>query len=760
MKKESLKGEVSAIMYANRDNDYHAIIVKISKSEEKKVTVTRRDIQVGDFYEFFGFWKIHPRHGRTFNAVESFEVLPDTTAGIRSYLSSSRFPSIGPVKAGRIVKHFGEETLSILETSIDRLTEVKGISEKIKDVIAEKWKSNREFNEIIIFLQSHQINAKLAGKIIDHYQHNCIGQIRSNPYDLARHIDGVGFKKADQIALSLGFDLNSPLRCESAILYVLSKADLKGHTYLTYDQIKMSIHELLGQDSEFQVDTLLESLEKDQEIKSRDLGGEDVRYYNKKSYYNERYVARKLKQLNKNKKDYYINEKFVDLSTLSDEQREAVINASQRGVGVITGGPGVGKTFCTKKLIEILDSIDVSYCLAAPTGKAAKRMRQSIGKDAQTMHRTLEWDAQNGGFLHNEHYPLSYQYYVLDETSMVDIHLAAAFLKAIPPSAQIVFLGDVDQLPSVGAGNFFSDMIESGVIDVYRLTKIFRQGKESQIVKFAHQINNQELPIIDSPLENKGLWDSDIDCMFIESGIGHPMDDRKDYPTWNSLRYGLDIKQMIEKIYNETIPKYHGNPDDIQVLIPMKKGGVGIIEMNKYLQEKINPEAVGKTEITSVDRTFRLGDKVIQTRNNYDKNIFNGDVGRIVHVDIEDPKKRFIRVNFDDEVVVELNFQELLDLELAYCLTIHKSQGSEYDYVILPIMQQYGRMLYKQLIYTGLTRAKKRAIFIGQNSALETAVNNIDSKKRQSTLDILLRSEDEQPVEKEADLESWGWEND
>jgi len=757
MKKESIKGSVIRVVFASDENDFRIVRVDVGNSKEQSVYLNHRFIEQGDFFEFFGVWDEHPVHGRYFKAADVFEILPDTTAGIRSYLASSHFPSIGPVKAGRIVKHFGEDTLSIFETEIDRLTEVKGISEKIKDVIAEKWKSNKEYNEVDIFLQSHKISAKLSGKIIDHYQHNCIAQIKANPYDLPRHIEGIGFKRADQIAISLGFDLNSPLRCESAILYVLSKSGSKGHTYLTYDQIKLSIHELLGQGSEAQVDTLLESLEQAHEIKTRDLGDEDMRYYNKKSYYSERYVARKLKQLNKNRKNYTINEELVDLKNLSDEQRDAVVNASQGGVGVITGGPGVGKTYCTKKLIDILDHIDVSYCLAAPTGKAAKRMRQAIGRDAQTMHRTLEWDSVNGGFLHNELYPLRFKFYVLDETSMVDIHLAAAFLKAVPPNAQIIFLGDVDQLPSVGAGNFFSDMIESGVIDVHRLTKIFRQGTESQIVKFAHQINNQELPIIDSPLENKGLWESDVDCMFIESGMGGQYEDRKDFPTWNSLRYGLNIKQMVEKVYRETIPKYHGNPDDIQVLIPMKKGGVGIIEMNRYLQEKINPPTAIKTEFTSLDRIFRLGDKVIQTRNNYDKNIFNGDVGRIVHIDLANPRNPTIQVNFDDEIVVELKNKDLFDLELAYCLTIHKSQGSEYDYVILPIMQQYGRMLYKQLIYTALTRAKKRAIFIGQNSALEIAVNNADSKKRQSSLDVLLRSEDEQPVESESDLESWGW---
>jgi len=756
MKKESLKGEVAAIMFANKENDYHAIIVKIG-TEEKKATVNRRDVQVGDFYEFFGSWTNHPRHGETFKATESFEILPDSTAGIRSYLSSSRFPSIGPVKAGRIVKHFGEDTLTILEQDVDRLIEVTGISEKIKDTIAEVWKTNREFNGITIFLQSHKINAKLAGKIIDHYQQNCISQIQANPYMLARHIEGVGFKKADEIALSLGFDLDSPLRCESAILYILSRANSRGHTYLSYDQIKMSIHELLGKESESQMDTLLEGLEKGDELKTRDLGNEDIRYYDNKSFFNERYVARKLKQLLKNKKDYFINEKLIDLSKLNIEQKNAVLNASQGGVSVITGGPGVGKTFCTKKLIEILESIDVSYCLSAPTGKASKRMMQAIGKDAQTMHRTLEWDGKNGGFMHNETNPLSFMFYVLDETSMVDIHLAAAFLKAIPPTAQIVFIGDVDQLPSVGAGNVFADMIGSNIIDVHVLTEIYRQGKESEIVKFSHQINNQEVPIIDSPLITKGLWESDVDCMFIESGIAEPYEDKESFPTWSSLRYGLNIKEMIVKLYTETIPKYHGNPDDIQVLIPMKKGSLGIIEMNKYLQEKINPEEVGKPEMTSIDRTFRLGDKVIQTRNNYDKNIYNGDVGRIIHVDVSNPRNRLIRVNFDDESVVELTFQDVLDLELAYCLTIHKSQGSEYDFVILPIVKQFGRMLYKQLIYTALTRAKKRAIFVGQIEALSTAVNNIDSSKRQSTLDYLLKSNDEQPVESEVDLEEWGW---
>lgn len=769
LERQSIRGEVTRVMYANQDNDFHALIVKVgrklsnnngkllNKVEEIKVTVTRRYIEEGDFYEFFGKWKEHPRHGKTFDADESFEVLPDSKEGIRSYLSSSRFPNIGRIKANRIVKHFGDETLTILENDIDRLVEVSGISERIKDIIAETWKGNREYNEVNIFLQTHNIKATLAGRIIDHYQDDCIKKIQANPYDLARHIQGIGFKRADEIAMNLGFSPDSPLRCESAILYVLSKAGTKGHCYLDYDQIRDSIHQLLGQGSEDQIDALLQDLIDKGEVRLRDLGDEDLRYYNNKTFFNERYVAWKLKELSKNKHNFFINEKDVDLSTLSDQQREAVLSAAQNGVSVITGGPGVGKTYSIKKLIECLEFIGIDYCLAAPTGKAAKRMRQAIEREAQTMHRTLEWDAINGGFLHNEERPFTQKFFVLDETSMVDIHLASHFLRAVPANAQIVFLGDVDQLPSVGEGNVFSDMIESGIISVYRLTQIFRQGKESEIVKFAHQINNQQVPEIDSPLETKGLWESDVDCMFIESGIMAQGDSPKDFPKWNTLRYKLNIKQMIKKLYQETIPKHHNNPEDIQVLIPMKKGGVGIIEMNKYLQQELNPMKRESDQIVMGENIFRLGDKVIQTRNNYDLDIFNGDVGRIVHVDTDDPKNRSIKVNFDDEQVVDLNTRDMLDLELAYCLTIHKSQGSEYEYVILPIMMQYGRMLYKQLIYTALTRAKKRAIFVGQFKALETAIKNSDMKLRQSTLDELLKADDEDNIELDADLKGWGW---
>ena len=770
LERQSIRGEVTRVMFASKENDWHALVVRVGRKvnikngtlqnneEEIKVTVTRRYIEEGDFYEFFGKWQDHPRHGKTFAADESFEVLPDSKEGIRSYLSSSRFPNIGRVKASRIVKHFGDETLSILENEIDRLVEVSGISERIKNIIAETWKGNREYNEVNIFLQTHNIKANLAGRIIDHYKEDCIKQIQDNPYDLARHIEGIGFKRADEIAMSLGFDPKSPLRCESAILYIISKAGVHGHCYLKFNQIRDGVHMLLGQDSDNQIETILNDLIDKGEIKLRELVGDDIRYYNVKTYFNERFVAWKLKELKKNTHNFFINEKDVDLSTLSDEQKAAVLNASQNGVSVITGGPGVGKTFCIKKLIEVLEFIGIDYCLAAPTGKAAKRMRQAIDRNAQTMHRTLEWDAINGGFLHNEDRPFQQKFFVLDETSMVDIHLASYFLRAIPSDAQIVFLGDVDQLPSVGEGNVFSDMINSGVIDVYRLTKIFRQGKESEIVKFAHQINRQEIPEIDSPLETKGLWESDVDCMFMESGIMAEGDDRKDFPTWNTLRYkDGDIKSVIKRLYKETIPKHHNNPEDIQVLIPMKKGGLGITEMNRYLQKELNPKRREEDEITMGDNIFRLGDKVIQTRNNYDLGVFNGDVGKIVHVSTEDPKNRSIKVNFDDEQVVDLTTKDMLDLELAYCLTIHKSQGSEYEYVILPIMMQYGRMLYKQLIYTALTRAKKRAIFVGQFKALETAINNSDMKLRQSTLDELLKMEDEEKVELDSELKGWGW---
>jgi exodeoxyribonuclease V alpha subunit len=406
-----------------------------------------------------------------------------------------------------------------------------------------------------------------------------------------------------------------------------------------------------------------------------------------------------------------------------------------KGVSVLTGGPGCGKTYTTQAIVTALERMGKNVTLCAPTGRAAKRMTEVIGKEAVTIHRLLKWDPVNNGFAFNEDNPLSCQYLVVDESSMIDMRLASALLSALPKKCQVLFIGDPDQLPPVGAGDFFRHLIMSGKIFVSSLTKIFRQAKDSDIIKFSHEINEGEVPNIETPiLSPEILKDKSNDCLFIDSGFSNG-ERPSSYPKHSSLRYGLNVVQMIEKVYKETIPNSYHEPEDIQVLIPMKKGPVGTIEINRMLQESLNPKTDRNNEFKVGDRVFREKDKVIQMVNNYELNVFNGDVGRVLAID---KKKNEVHIRYGKDVIVYTR-TDMLDVELAYAITIHKSQGSEFDFVIIPITNNHYRMLYRNLIYTAITRAKKLAMFIGDRKSLSIAVKNNKYEERQSSLSELIK---------------------
>lgn len=741
-KTEILKGRINRIIYKDENTGFHILSVETPNEKSATIKVTRPSLFEDANMQFSGKWIVDPKYGRQFLAESCKDIPPSTKEGLISYLSSSFFNQIGPIKARRIVDHFGDKTMDILDNDIKRLTEVKGISESIMENIKKGWDANKEINEIMQFLMDHNINAALAGKIYEHYREKCVNQMMENPYDLALHIRNIGFKKADKIALSLGFSRESTLRIGACIIYSLERAEDSGHCFLYKDQIKQLAYEYLGDDINIDMDNVITSLESEQKIISQKVNDE-IRYYNKRMFYNEEYCGQKVSNFALEASNIYFDDEeikkhikeSVDID-LSDEQFEAIKGILTNKISVLTGGPGVGKTSTTQALVEVLCMIGKKMLLCAPTGRAAKRMTQVIGEQASTIHRLLSWDPSNGGFAHNENNPLSGDFLIVDESSMVDIHLAASLLRAVPEKMSIVFIGDKDQLPPVGPGNFFKDLIESEKIPTYRLTKIFRQGKDSKIITYSHMINSGDIPNINSPLLDPELWkNKEDDCLFIDSGFGESSKRKGEYPKWSSLRYGYDLIGMVEKIYKDTIPEYFAYPDDIQVLIPMKKGPVGSMEINKKLQAVINPPSASKEEIKIIDTLFREHDKVIQTANNYELNVFNGDIGRIIAID---KKQNKIQIKFGEDQIVNFERNDMVDLELGYIITIHKSQGSEFDYVILPLVKQYSRMLYKNLIYTGLTRAKKLAIFVGQRDALSMAVKNTSYKKRQSSLRELI----------------------
>lgn len=739
MTETKIIGILNRIVFKNEDNGYHVLGVDIPNMDNVNVTITQPNLFEGVTYEFQGQWSTHPKFGHQFKANIAFEVQPSTKEGLRAYLKSSFFPGIGPVIANRIVDHFGDNIIDVLNKDSDQLLKVNGISKNKLIAIKAAWEQNKEINDIMMFLQQFNISTLFASKILEFYGKNCVAQILTNPYKLTNDISGIGFALADKIALKAGFEEDSTERVRACINYILEQGTIDGHCYLMTNQIELRSTELLKKDIKNKVQNILDSLEKTNEIKTVKVAGEDKRYYSRKIYFNETYCAEKVHTLKENEKNLIIDDKLFDSKNdnihLSDEQKDAVKGVLGHGISILTGGPGCGKTTTTKKIVHVLHALGKNIVLAAPTGRASQRMTEVIGSESSTVHRLLSWDHLNGGFLKNENNPIEADFIIIDESSMLDINLASALLRATGNNTQILFIGDSDQLPPVGPGDFFKDLIFSDVVPVYRLNKIFRQGKESLIIKYAHSLNSGENPNIETPLLTPEIWTNGTDCSFVDSGMSEANKNAKDYPNWSSLRYGLDITDMIIKLYTEIMPKYLGKDKEIQILIPMNIGDMGTIRINSIIQNIVNPHEKGKGEVKLKEKLFRVNDKVIQTKNNYDLGVFNGDIGRVIKVDEVNTS---LVVKYSEEREVPYKKSEIFELDLAYAISIHKSQGSEFDCVILPITMQHYRMLYRNLIYTGLTRAKKYAVFIGNRKALEIAVNNNNYEKRQTSLRTML----------------------
>jgi exodeoxyribonuclease V alpha subunit len=736
---EKITGIVERIIFHNRDNGYHILSVELpNKRENVSVLSWYPKIHEGLTYEFVGEWVVNPRHGKQMKAKHTFEVPPNTKEGLKAYLSSSFFPGIGPVIAGRIIGYFKDDVIRIFNEDIDQLLLVPGISPKKLETIKKSWEDNEEINDVMMFLQQYGISTVYAAKIYKHYGKGCVRKIKENPYSLARDIKGIGFKYADKIAMELGIEPDSEARIRACIMHILENGSMDGHCYLVEEQITIASTELLAVDIRDKVSNILKYMCQDHEIVPFTVDDEPIRYYSKKLYYNENHCANIVGRLLLENINAEIDEEKILKGykgvELSKEQKEGVFGIVTKGISILTGGPGTGKSTMTKAVVTALLNIGKTIALAAPTGRAAQRMTEVIGMQSQTVHKLLGWDPENFGFMHNEKNPLWCDFLIIDESSMLDINLASSILKAVPDECQVLFIGDVDQLPPVGPGNFFKDLIESGVVPTYKLTQIFRQGKESEIISYAHKINHGEHPDINSPLTEPGIWKDGTDCMFIDSGLGEYGKPSSEYPQWSSLRYGMDVVAMTKNLYIDTIKKYH-NSDDIQILIPMKISELGTIRMNEIIQEAVNPPSRAKNQILLKDRVFREGDKVIHTINNYDIEVFNGDIGWIQTID---ETAGTAEIKFGDDRIVKYKKIDLMELELAYAITIHKSQGSEFDCAILPVMPQYSRMLYRNLVYTGLTRAKKLAIFVGQRRAFNKAIDNVDPRVRQTSLKELL----------------------
>ena len=728
---EVIKGYVDHFLYYNESNTYGVLELD---TEDDDVICTGRfpGLTEGETIEVSGEWVDHPTYGVQLKVLNYEIIEPTDILDMERYLASGAIKGIGPSTAKKIIKHFGEDTFRIIEEEPERLSEIKGITERKAISIATQMSERHELRNVVMFLQKYGISNSMAIKLYDEYGSQIKSIILNNPYKLAREVNGIGFKRADEIAAKTGVKLDSEFRIQCGIIHCLKEASTDGHTYLPREELIRSAYELLGvceSDIERQLDEL--KIERQLiEVKSEDR----LNIYLSEYYQIEKNCAVKLLTLTRYSDKISASELDREIKSIESEldielhdlQREAVIKALSEGLFILTGGPGTGKTTTIKSIISGLERRNLRFVLAAPTGRAAKRMSETTGYEASTIHRLLSIkhnpeERADAYFEMNEDNPLDVDAVIIDEASMVDIFLFNSLLKAISPGCKLIIVGDSNQLPSVGPGQVLKDMLDSGVCPNVELKYIFRQSNESHIVTYAHMINNGEQIDFTTKYEDFFLLKRD------------------NYE---------EIRQALLYLICEKLPKhFNTSPMQIQVLTPMKKGALGVWELNRILQECINPPSDKKVELEYGENIFRVGDKVMQTKNNYDmewdimstygisaqrgKGVFNGDIGIIDHIN---KPSRLIGITFDDGREAEYSYETLEELELAYAITIHKSQGSEYPVVIMPLLGGPRSLLYRNLLYTGVTRAKDCVVILGSENTVKEMIRCENENRRYTGL--------------------------
>lgn len=737
---ETVTGYIDHIIFRNEENGYTVMVVKNSENEEELTCVgSFPAVSQGTTIQASGIYTHHPVYGKQFQISSFVEKIPEDTYAMERYLGSGAIKGIGAALAARIVRRFGEDTIRIVEEEPERLAEVKGISEKKAREIAAQVTKKTEMRKAMIFLQKYGISLNLGAKIYQKYKDSLYTVLQENPYRLAEDISGVGFKIADEIAARIGIHADSDYRIRSGMLYTLLQASGEGHTYLPKDQLFARCAKLLGVDESYMEKHLMDML-LDRKLVMQEKKGEKI-IYPSQYYYLELNTARMLCELNICcPEDENIVEKRIasiekETGTVLDEmQKKAVTEAAGHGLFILTGGPGTGKTTTINAIIRFFEGEGAELRLAAPTGRAAKRMTEATGYEAQTIHRLLELngmpeDDRSTGAVHferNAQNPLEADVIIIDEMSMVDIHLMHSLLLAITAGTRLILVGDENQLPSVGPGNVLRDIIHSGCFPVIELTKIFRQASESDIVVNAHKINRGE------PVE---IHNKSRDFFFLK-------------------RYDADmIIRVVIALIQDKLPRYvNARPFEIQVLTPMRKGLLGVERLNQMLQRYLNPQDGSKKEKTLGDRLFRQGDKVMQIKNDYQMEwevrgrygipvekgigVFNGDTGILREIN---EFAETAEVEFEDGRFATYSFKQLEELELAYAITIHKSQGSEYPAVILPVLSGPQMLLNRNLLYTAVTRARKCVTVVGSEETFAEMIRNEKQQKRYSALDERIR---------------------
>ena len=724
-----IKGTIEDIIFHNEENGY---IIAHLKADKKLVTIVGciPYILEGQVLKVTGQWVIHPNFGEQFKVESCEEIMPNTVVGIEKYLASGVISGIGPVTAKKIVEKFGEDTLDILDNHIERLKEIEGIGEKKIDIILESYVKQREVKNIMVFLQTYGVTPNQCVKIYKKYGVNSIKIVKDNPYKLVEDIYGIGFKTADKIARSLGVEIDSPFRITAGVVYVVNEFCSLGNTYMPLDKLILEAIKILGVKEDIIekviYDTILEG-----KIKMEVIEGENC-VFTIPFYYCELGVTKKILTLATTKYEEIDLEVYKEIEQFEREhniefapsQKEAIIGALQNGIEIITGGPGTGKTTIINCITSIFENCGMTVFMAAPTGRAAKRMSEATGKEAKTIHRLLELgygEEESMTFFKDEESPLQCDVIIVDEASMIDIILMNSLLKAISIGTRVIIVGDVDQLPSVGPGNVLRDIIESGCVKVVRLRDIFRQSKESMIIVNAHKINKGEFPVLNE--KNKDFY-------FLSE------EDRN------------DILSTLIGLIDKRLPAFNkrwNNIKHIQILSPMRKGTLGVYNLNKELQQILNPKEKGKKEIKFREVIYRVNDKVMQTKNNYSikwtridgdgesegLGVFNGDVGFIEDIDEENES---ITVVFDEDKRAIYDKPYLEELDLAYAITIHKSQGSEFPVVIMPVFMGPPLLMNRNLFYTAVTRAKQLVVLVGSQRAIKSMIDNDRSFERYSSL--------------------------
>lgn len=708
---ETLEGTIESIVYHGEDTGFTVCRISVPGMVQMATAVGPFTAPVvGECVRLYGEWTRHVRFGMQFR-FERYETLrPATVQAIEKYLGSGMIRGIGPVMARRLVRHFGENTLNVLDTAPERVREVPGIGPKRADMIAKAWREQKSIQNVMLFLQGHSVSATYAVRIYRQYGDAAIRVVEEDPYRLAREIWGIGFKTADRIAASLGIARDSMKRLSAGLEHVLLQAIDEGHTYLPLETLVSRASEVLSVGTEVVREALKACLEAPeaerrltQEVGPDGTVGVFLGWLHRVETELAAHIRRILSATPRRAPAPAHTLRWLERTRprrgieLSSQQVEAVVEALRQPMLVITGGPGTGKTTITRTIVEACEALNRRLALASPTGRAAKRLSEVTGRPAKTIHRLLVVDPKTLHFKHNANQPLDVDFLIVDEASMLEAQLARDLLQAVPSGCQVVLIGDVDQLPAVGAGNVLGDIIRSGAVPVCRLTRVFRQAAQSMIIRSAHLVNQGKFP--EAVLAEK--WTTE-NCVFVEEE---------------------DVERLAERVVRmvtEELPRRGFLPSDTQVIAPVYRGAAGVNRLNEMLQQRLNPPGTGRAEVRRGGQVLRVGDRVLQLVNDYEKNVFNGDVGIISGMDTV---QQLVRVAFPDSLA-RYDFSETDQLQLAYALTVHKSQGSEYRAVVLVAHRSHYVMLQRNLLYTGLTRARELLVIMGDRRALWRAVRN------------------------------------